>query len=58
MIKCEENIMTRSAPFVVMSCLATRGKRKIDSSKGGAEPHRLTMTYVTESSVRINHAEY
>lgn len=50
--------MTRSAPFVVMSCLATRGKRKIDSSKGGAEPHRLTMTYVTESSVRINHAEY
>ena len=32
--------LTRSAPYVVMSCLGKRGKRTTDSSKG-AQPREI-----------------
>ena len=37
MVKCEESVMTWSVPFVMMSSFVIRGKRKTDSSNGGAE---------------------
>ena len=45
MVCCEENFMTRSAAFLVMSGLAKRGKKMVISSKG-AEPLRNIPNFV------------